>query len=367
MQQRLWTSLRGMFLVCAVSCFSLAGDAEPASQAVKDPHWIPQGIKPGAILNINDSAKFAELGCNSVSFGSDPSLGDYCIGRQMSQGCRGRWSLILERIDWANRRFVYVHHVLDTRNGDVPIGGGKRIQNAYDAQIMAWGNETWVAFECTGDGINRAASCMGPLKDDLTLDTARTNVIIQGSDDQQYHYSASVPKLLAYKHRAYIYWDRLKWRWTDHKRVSTTAWGTEIKEGADGKFWAMGSASRSMASNDPRAVEVFGVDPSDPSSNGIADLFETITDGQTIYMTGARGGSDCRGPGGSAQGCYRLTIGRTIDPLAYHTFNRNLVPDEYMPISSTEYYRFVYRREDDKTVLLGGMMRNPRNIPGGQT
>jgi hypothetical protein len=207
---------------------------------------------------------------------------------------------------------------------------------------------------------------MGPLKRDLTLDTTRTNVVIQGGDDRYYHYSASVPKLLAYKQRAYIYWDIIKSRLADRKRVNTTAWGVEIRKGADGKFWAVGSgrSGRSMASNDPAAMEVFGIDPSDSESDGVADLFQTVSDGQTIYITAARGGSDCTGPGGLAAGCYRLTIGKTTNPLGYHAFNHNLIPDAYLPKSSAEYYRFVYRAEDGKTVLLGGTLRNPRRSPG---
>ena len=182
--QRLWMPLRVLLLAAAFACFNLARNAAGASGAGEDTPWIPKGIKVGGILNKNDSVKFTELGCNAVSLGCDPSLGDYCIGRLLSQGCHGNWSLVLARIDWANHRFDYVHPVLDTSNGPVPISGGKRVRNAYDPQVMAYAGEIWVAFECTGDGIDRAASCMGPLNSDLTLDTARTNVVIQGGDDQ---------------------------------------------------------------------------------------------------------------------------------------------------------------------------------------
>ena len=183
-----------------------------------------------------------------------------------------------------------------------------------------------------------------------------------------YHYSASVPKLLAYKHKAYIYWDRIKSRLAvRHKLVDLSAWGVEIKKGSDGKFWAVGSAGqtgRSIASNDRAAVEVFGVDPQDPRYDGIADLFQTITDGQRIYITGARGSRGCSVPGSLVAGCYQLTIGEATNPLGYHAFNQNLIPDTYVPESSAEYYRFVYRPDDGRTVLLGGMLRNPLHIPG---
>lgn len=353
-----------LFVALLVTCLDVGGINARAGQ---NSAWIPEGIEPGGILNRNKSIKFTGLACNAVSFGCDPSLGDYCIGRELTQGCRGPWSLVLSRIDWPRQRIEYVQHVLDTRNGPVPISGGEKVRNAYDAQVMAWNDEIWVAFECTGQGINRASTCMGPLRKDLTLDTRRTNVVIQGADDGTYHYSASVPKLLAYHGRAYIYWDRLKWKWVDHKLVAITAWGVEIKKGSDGKFWAIDSAGhtgRSMNSNDPAAAEVFGLDVSDPRSNGVADLFQTTTDGHTIYITGARGGRDCTRPGDVATGCYRLTIGKTTDPLGYHVFNQHLIPDEFMPESSAEYYRFVYRPDDGKTALLGGMLRNPQHIPG---
>ena len=339
--------LRVLLLAFALACFNLARNAAGASGAGEDTPWIPDGIKAGGILNKNDSVKFTELGCNAVSLGCDPSLGDYCIGRLLSRGCHGNWSLVLARIDWANHRFDYIHPVLDTSKGPVPISGGKRVRNAYDAQVMAYAGEIWVAFECTGDGINRAASCMGPLNNDLTLNTARTNVVIQGGDDREYHYSASVPKLLAYKHKAYIYWDRIKSRLAvRHKLVDLSAWGVEIKKGSDGMFWAVGSAGqtgRSIASNDRAAVEVFGVDPRDPRYDGMADLFQTITDGQRIYITGARGSRGCSVPGSLVAGCYQLTIGEATNPLGYHVFNQNLIPDTYLPESSEEYYRFVYQ------------------------
>src|SRR5689334_21049900 len=204
MHRGTWTRLRAVFLPCLLVFFGVALTTAPAVEAGEDTPWHPEGIARGGIFNRNDSVKFTELGCNSVSFGSDPILGNYYIGRALSQRCRGNWSLVLARIDWAGHRFAYIHHVLDTRNGPVPISGGKRIRNAYDAQVMAWNNETWIAFECTGEGINRAATCMGPLSKDLTLATARSNVVIQGGDDREYHYTASVPKLLAYKIRAYI-------------------------------------------------------------------------------------------------------------------------------------------------------------------
>jgi len=364
MHQSLWAPVRAVLLASAVSCLNLAGTAAAASGAAEDPPWIPEGIRPGGILNPADSTKFTGFGCNAVSFASDPSLGNYCIGRLKSRGCRGPWSLVLARINWAYQRFEYVQHVFDTRNGPVAISGGKRVSNAYDPQVMAWDNETWVAFECTGEGINRAATCMGPLKKDLTLDTSRTNLVIQGADDRYYHYGASVPKLLAYKHRAYIYWTRIKSTLPPRRPVKIDTWGVEIKKGSDGKFWAVGSAGRSMASNDPAAVEVFGTDPSDPQSDSLADLFQTITDGQTIYITGGRGGSGCFAPGGLSAGCYRLTIGKTTDPLGYHGFNQNLIPDSYLPRDADQYYRFVYRPSDNKTVLLGGIFLNPQHIPG---
>ncbi|HJU10990.1 MAG TPA: hypothetical protein VJ728_08935 [Candidatus Binataceae bacterium] len=359
--------LRAVFLVFLLSCLNCANFNARASGAEAVSPWVPQGIAVGGILNPSNSVKFTGFGCNSVSFGCGPSLGDYCIGRARSQGCRGNWLLVLARIDWAQHRIGYVQDVLDTRNGPVPISGGKKVRNAYDAQVMSWNNESWVAFECSGEGINRAATCMGPLRKDLTLDTTRTNVVIQGGDDRTYHYSASVPKLLVYQHRAYIYWDRIKWRWADHYVAQISALGVEIKKGPDGKFWAIDSAGhtgRSITSNDPAAVEVFGIDVSDPRSDRVADLFQTITDGRTIYIAGARGGGDCTRPGDSAAGCYRLTLGKTTEPLGYHVFNQHLIPDQYLPKSSAEYYRFVYRPEDGKTVLLGGMLRNPQHIAG---
>src|SRR5690348_15170669 len=129
--------LRAVFLALLIGRLNLAGTSAPASEPGANPAWIPQGIEPGGILSRSNSVKFTAFGCNAVSFGSDLSLGDYCIGRELSQRCRGTWSLVLARIDWPHQRINYVHDVLDTRNGPVPISGGKKVRNAYDAQVMA--------------------------------------------------------------------------------------------------------------------------------------------------------------------------------------------------------------------------------------
>ena len=336
------------------------------------PSWI-NTVDP---FNATTAMYITSDNCNAVAFGTYPVLGDQWIGRVLNNtdnSCTGlKWSLSLSQINWSanvnlEKKITMSKKVFDTSNGAVRISDGYMIDSAYDATVEKWNNELWVAFECygIGQGMWASSSCVGPLLQDNTIDLSRTNVVIFGT-----HSSASVPKLLVYKGHLYLYWSSIVF---DNEtslimqRIVTR--GAELaQESSEGRrLWVTGSMGKAFMADSPSAVEVWGLDPSDPRSNTSADMFQTVTDGTWIYFTGARGGSGCFGPGGTQSGCYRLTIGRTQNPLGYHSFNAELIPDSALPPNPQEYYRFVYRPDTGNTWLVGGNFLNPASLSGVMT
>lgn len=312
------------------------------------------------------------FGCNSVSFATHPALGDVWVARILNNTdpadlCSGTTiSLALAKMDWKKLRLQQLQKTFDTSAGGVPIGDGHIIASAYDPSVEAWNTELWVAFECTGPGL-RASSCVGPLASDQTIDRARTTVVVKGTSAD----SASVPSLLSHQGHLYLYWTDVHANqavWSD-----ITGWGTELTQEQSGLRRLLPKASDGtpiMTPLSPKGaltMEVFGLDPNDPRSNTTADIQSAVSDGTWIYFTGGRGGSGCVTPLGTEPGCYRLTIGRSKSPLAYHSFNQELIPDSILPPNPQEYYRFVYRRDKKSTWLVGGVFLNPANLPNVMT
>lgn len=332
------------------------------------PAWMPS-------VNLRSAATWRPLsvspafGCNSVTFASDSSLGDTVVGRKSNtQGCdpKARWSLAIGRIDWANRRIDYEGMLLDTSQGEVTLGDGHVVRSAYDPITARWNGETWIAFVCvTGDAV--VSDCVGPLDRDHSLDLSRTTVAVSGvrAKGAGYDFTAGVPKLLAFEGRLYLYWTMVAIDAATRKFVRLTVRGTELKQEIPGlkRLFAAGHMGEAARTNAPSTVDVFGLDPDDETANVIADIYQVITNGSEIYFTGARGGDGCLTPNDSAPGCYRLTIGKTKTPLAYHSFNNQLVPDDLLPHEPVSYARFLYRPSDHKTVLLVGAFHNRGHDP----
>jgi hypothetical protein len=347
------------------------------TQSSLQPTWLQSVnlVSPSSWTPVNP------YGCNAVSFGTTPALGNLLIGRILdntdpSNNCSGtNWSLTWATINWATNTITQGPKLLDTSAGPVKLGDGNSILSAVDATATVWNNEVWVAFECYGYGNFKypaASSCVGPLNKDLSLNLSRTVVVIGGTSynaNDTYGYSASTPKLLTFDGNLYLYWSLVKYPLsTPNAWTNITTRGIQLAEEptATKRVWALtsyGLANQAIAANDPSSVEVFGLNPNDPESNTSADLAQVITDGSEIYFTGGRGGSGCLSPGGTSAGCYRLTIGSASAPLGQDIFNQSVIPSSYLPPNPEEYYRFVRRTTDGRTVLLGGNFLNPTNDP----
>jgi hypothetical protein len=340
-------------------------------------------VKPfTAGIRSTDVYEGTPANCANVSvYAGTPLLGDFMVSRQTQNGCdQAKWKLVGVQPTWTDNSvtFTKVNEVFNPGVSTV-IGDGSTITSAYDPTAMDFAGETWIAFECAGPVIGVSA-CMGPLTKNKVLDIARTSVIIDASDtfanDGIYRHSASVPKLLNFKNKQYLYWTDVRRRigvqWTtDYANAGTylNTRGIGISYDASSKrFYPVDSTSKLIkgrfTANDSKTVIVADRDLTDPRSNRLADVGGVTTDGTYIYAVTALGGGDCLTPLSKPEGCYRNTISRTTNPLSYNTFKTNLIPESYMPTIYQAYPRFVYRADTKSTWMIGGQFTNPRKLPG---
>jgi len=389
------------------------------SSYLKSSSWDRwQGVIDPFAMGIPVIAKHfnpAKTNVNAGVYTTTPLLKDFWIGRAYTNGDPGkvppgetsRWQLLGFRPSWDKNAATekeslavnQVNVVFDATQGNMTgrasttIGDGTIIFASYDPSAMDFNGETWVAFECHGSliGVN---SCMGPLKagtgnnqGNFVLDTARTVSIVYGEsnrvgpfNDGEYIHSGSVPTLLNYKGRVYLYW-------IDVRRNINVPWytnyddagnylvnrGIELQyDNAAKRFYPKDANGRLIKekfyAGDPRSVIVFDRDLSDPRSNRVADNHQVITDGTNIFIVGSKGGGRCLTPLSPAEGCYRPYVGVTREPLKFRGFNQaTFVDEQYLPELYQSYRRFVYRPDTDSTWLVGGgfVVQNEKYLEAG--
>jgi len=327
--------------------------------------------KSGAATTVGTTG----FGNNSVAFWQIPGQPDMFAGR-VSQSATS-WSLAVGRMNWNTNTISNLRPILTP---PVAIPQGRTITTAYDPSIAFFNNEFWAAFECHGTGFDgSAAACMGPLDINGAIDTARTYIAVLGNSsrsDGMIH-SASVPKLLNYQNRLYLYWTAVNIDATPPNNwKNITSWGVELEQepGPLKRLWAKG-AGGPIPSNDPRAVEVWGLG-TDDRSDTVADVFQVFTDGRYVYATAARGG---RGSGGSdlcltplnpSGGCYRLSVSRASSPLGLHIFNQDIAADGQLPSNPHEYGRIIVLPDGSSRIMgqflpAGSAQRDARSIAAG--
>ena len=282
--------------------------------------------------------RLSGTGCNTASFAQIPGERDLFLGRQpiaassINDCSSSRWEIVLDRLDWEAHAFTLLHPILTP-----PLSieaGAARITTAYDPYVVWFNGEYWIAFECAGDGIPGASTCMGPLKDDKsTIDPVRTSVVIAGNHPDQLsdQYSASDPKLLVYQGNLYLYWTAIHMK--DNKWVSLATRGAELKQerGPLRRFWPVG-ANQSTPSFDPSAnQEVWSG----------ADMFSAMErDGRIFATAGATRGS-CVSPNIDEPDCYRLIITEADAPLGVDIFARHMAASNRLPSNPQDYARFA--------------------------
>ena len=298
--------------------------------------------------------------CNAVSFSQLPTDVNYFLGRVMNSSpnnaCDGTdWSIGLFKMDWSKNTLNFVKYVF---RPSVTDAAGNKIDSAYDPHVIQFNGELWVAFECAGSFGTGASSCIAPFTVANGVDTKRLTVIVRGTYNaaRTEVQSGSVPKLLSYKGKLYIYWTACRFDVNKDgglilDRVFTR--GAEVVQDAQKKMWIKGSVGISMYAGDPSlSVEVWGGTSGDSLANHTADVFDFFVKGDTIYAVAAVGQFGCITPLSAIYGCYRTRIASSTSPLGYHIFNKNYVSQPELPFNPMEYTRF-FKNPDGSHFMMG--------------
>jgi hypothetical protein len=269
--------------------------------------------------------------CDEGPFAQIPGDPTHVIGRY-NNTCTNtsNWSLARWSVDWTNHRLTFVNMIFDTRAGNVAIAGGNSLSTYYDATIISYGGELWVAGECGGTiaGAGTASACVGPLgTSSWTIDAARTNVAILGNQslNDGYLYSASVPKLLAFQGGAYLYWSAVKIGASSGTWAAITERATQLAEfpRTGGLLWAARTGG-AVGSADPTYTdEAWGLGTT-TADNAVADIGGIFTDGTSVFANGSIAGSACSNPFWPPT-CYSIAFAKSANPLGSDIFNTGTV------------------------------------------
>ena len=355
---------------------------------------------------------FSTVGCNNVSYATIPEMGPWMIGRTdnadpMNSGCSfqisGSQSLTLTKMDWSSNQMTYHHRLFDTST-PVPVvnnGANYTISTAYDAAVVAYQGEYWVAFECHGsDGAGSpvvfteraVAICVAPLKIDtpvtettisnLTLDNSRLSIVIYDDPSiadpydsrTDYQHSASVPKFVTDPSgNLYLYWSSVTVDSSNFNYIGYAtsdarthfqrgiSYGTQLEKNGNRLF--VKGTNKAVGSIDSNYVHLV--------YNG--DSFQILSFNGKYLMTGATTSSDganslaCASPLGAfpwnrraMKDCYRIYFATSDTPLGL--FTKIDAPNS--PFNAQEYFKFVYKPTSigsGETILLGGVMHGFMN------
>ncbi len=336
-------------------------DAGPSSCVQpKGPPPSPLGSSLG-FLGQRDAIALDYDGCNSVVYAQVPGSTDDFLGRKMNNTspadpCNGNGGHVARyRMDWAARKLRWVSEAFAVPQ--LIQSGSYQVISAYDPTITAFNGELWATFECISPTSRTADACLGPYNPATgKIDPARTVVAAVGGNanpNDPYIYSASVPYVLGFKGKVYLYWTAVKIRDADNKWDSLTARGMELTQESAGlrRLWAAGVGGPVKAYDPARNIEVWGLG-SDNQSNKTADLQGLFADGDYLYAIAALGGEGCLEPNGSKPGCYRMAISRTREPLVPGGFGGGYrLPPEYLPSNAHNYTRLAIKPDGSRNLL----------------
>jgi hypothetical protein len=297
----------------------------------------PKVLADEHVFGRSSYVKLVGTGCNTASYAQIPGSKDLFVGRQpmtttATNDCsRSQWEVVLDRLDWKTHIFTLLHPIL---RPPLTIGGGARITTAYDAFIIRFGGEYWMAFECSGDRIPGASTCMAALTPDAgSIYPARTYLIIAGNRPGQLgdQYSASDPKLLVYQGRLYLYWTAIKLK--DNKWVSLATRGAELKQEAGPlrRLWPAGANHATSSFDTSTNQEVWSG----------ADMFSALERNGRIYVTAAVARGNCVRPRMDYPDCFRLVIAEADAPLGPDIFGQHMAASDRLPLNPQDYGRFA--------------------------
>jgi len=327
-------------------------------------------------LQFTVMANGAPRSCNEVSFAAIPGDAAHVIGRYDNGCANSSFSLARYAIDWTAQTLTLVNLAFDTSGGSVAVSKGDSISTAYDATVMSYGGELWVAFECGGTiaGATTASSCVGPMNASTgVLDASRTNVVVLGNNSlgDGYYYSASVPELLDYGGTPYIYWSAVKMGATaPNTWVNITGRGMKLVEvpASGGQLWNANTGTWVGSADPNNTIEVWGLG-STAADDTVADLQGVFTNGTDVFVTAGVAGTGCSQPFWPPT-CYAFTVSKTSNPFATDAFSSGTrLSASELPSNTHSYSRFI-QDPRGRGYILGGYYTNapgarPLPISGG--
>jgi hypothetical protein len=365
--------MKPLAIPVAVSLALFASSAAYAQQDLASTEFF---LGENGALQFTVMDNGAARSCNEVSFAAIPGDTAHVIGRY-NNGCASTsFSLARYAIDWNAQTLTLVNLAFDTGGGSVAVSKGDSISTAYDATVMSYSGELWVAFECGGTiaGATTASSCVGPMDASTgVLDASRTNVVVLGNSSlgDGYYYSASVPELLDYGGTPYLYWSAVKMGATaPNTWVNITGRGMKLEEvpASGGELWNANTGTWVGSADPNNTIEVWGLGSS-TADDAVADLQGVFTNGTDIFVTAGVAGTGCAQPFWPPT-CYAFTVSKTTNPFATDTFsNGTQLSASELPSNTHSYSRFI-QDPNGRGYILGGYYTNapgarPLPISGG--
>ena len=309
--------------------------------------------------------------CNASDYAQVPGHPRSFIGRirqgALSGNCSsGDWTLALFEMNAAGDDISFVRPILDLPS---TISDKGTLSGALDPSITKYDRRLWISFECHVSYGKKPGvkSCVGPFDFEKGIDVAHVSVIANDRDiypREPNYYAALVPKIFSFRGRLYMYWDAVQIERKTGKWQSITTRGAQLQIDHSGLASVVGSNGAQIAAADPNlTVEVLGIDPNDPRSDRIADTFGVFATKQNIFVTAALGGTNgdsknyCFKPSSPVEGCYRLSLFSTSNPLAPRALNQHPVTPQLLgghdlPANSGEYTRII-SSESGQLSLMG--------------
>jgi hypothetical protein len=199
---------------------------------------------------------------------------------------------------------------------------GLIIRSAYDPSVVKFGGTTFIAFECTLEngesfGIQQTSSCMAAYDpSSKSIDMSRATVIVSGDKHGNSYQVASVPRLLSYRGKLYLYWSAIVI--TNGQVVRAVARGGELNVKSRIPF-LRANGKHTPRPFDASSVEVWAPNGS-PKSDGLANIMSFAKLGDAFIVFAAVGGGGCTAPDSKSPSCFRLILKSSRTPLKYLGF-----------------------------------------------
>jgi hypothetical protein len=354
-------SLMLMFLVLNIS---YGNTLVPSTSLNMAENFPSHALRTGASYwGQSDAFIVAQTGCNAANNVQVPGTTNLFVGRHFfkqdgspitpqekcgnDEGVReavrsSRLGIVLSQLDWQNRRFSIVKPLAVST---VVISGGPQrggILRVNDPNIVIYRGQYLMAFECLivngakykVDGTSACIAPYDPVRRQMRLD--RAYVVISGQHTGAQFHSASVPQLLVFGGRLFLYWSEVTVDQGKFTRVAVR--GVELEADNGGFYWARG-VGHVAYTIDPPTVEVWGPNAGNPMSDTAVDIKSVWVHGNEIIMLTGLGGGGCAAPG-PQPGCFRMAMAKASQPIGNHIFNRFPLLDEAkLPTNGQGYTR----------------------------